>query len=153
MKRDIMERFNEKYVVNGETGCWEWTAYRNPNGYGRFYISSTNRNMTIHRFAYEVFKGPILPGQYVLHQCDNPICCNPDHLFLGTHQDNMQDMVNKGRATHGSNHYNSKLTEQQIVEIRILRSQGLSFQQIANQFNVHRVTIWKTLNGGWSHVK
>ena len=74
--------------------CWLWTGVTD-HGYGR--ISMQRKTLAAHRIAFEHFKGPIPDGLFVLHKCDNPPCCNPDHLFLGTHKDNMADCVAKGR--------------------------------------------------------
>lgn len=90
-----MDRFAEKYRVNAQTGCWEWTAERNRKGYGIFW---RNASMTgAHRASYELHVGPIPDGLHVLHRCDNPPCVNPAHLFLGTNQDNVDDRQRKGR--------------------------------------------------------
>lgn len=79
-----------------ETGCWEWTGGVNASGYGEMGIGKHGRSLT-HRAGYEAFVGPIPDGMCVLHRCDNPPCFNPDHLFLGTRQENNLDMVAKGR--------------------------------------------------------
>lgn len=91
--------------VNELTGCWEWGGQRDRGGYGRANFSSGTRNSTkffgVHRLSYEHYVGPINKGLHVLHKCDNRCCFNPEHLFLGTHQDNMNDMHKKGRGPKG----------------------------------------------------
>lgn len=99
-KRCAIERFNEKYIVNEENGCWEWTARLDQSGYGLLCYDGGMKGA--HRFSYKTYVGEIPEGIYVCHTCDNPKCVNPSHLFLGTQQDNMDDMYNKGRATRMS---------------------------------------------------
>lgn len=81
--------------------CWNWQAGKSKLGYGR--IGVRGRVAFAHRAAYEVLVGPIPNGMLCCHKCDNPSCCNPNHLFIGTHKDNSQDMVRKGRASGGPN--------------------------------------------------
>lgn len=90
-----------------ENGCWIWKAVKNYRGYG--HISFRNYPRRSHRVSYTVHKGEIPKGMLVLHKCDNPSCINPDHLFLGTHQDNMNDMKKKGRACSGKDSHLHKL--------------------------------------------
>lgn len=113
------QRFWAKTKENPITGCIEWTA-RKVGGYGHF--SSFGKKVYAHRYAMQVFVQPIPDGMQVLHKCDNPCCVNVDHLFLGTHADNMRDRAQKGRYNlpSGEQHYNAKLTEQQVAEIRQL---------------------------------
>lgn len=88
-----------------DQGCWQWTKNKDRLGYGRLKISLGTRLLfktsSAHRFAWELIVGEIPEGMCVLHKCDNRACCNPDHLFLGTQQDNMQDMHKKGRGPKG----------------------------------------------------
>ena len=97
----LMPRFWSKIQRGHPNECWPWTSPSQVRGYGRFWIGSrsdgTRRPVVASRFAYEAEVGPIPDGMQVLHRCDNPPCCNPRHLFLGTHRDNVEDMVAKGR--------------------------------------------------------
>ena len=77
--------------------CWEWTARRDKDDYGQFAISK-GKSAVAHRVAYSLSVGDIPDGMFVCHTCDNPPCCNPEHLWIGTNQDNMDDMVRKNRA-------------------------------------------------------
>ena len=92
-------------VVKDSNDCWNWQLSIDHGGYGRMKISTGSRQdfyfESAHRRAFEVLVGDIPNGLHVLHKCDNRKCCNPDHLFLGTHQDNMHDMQEKGRAGGG----------------------------------------------------
>lgn len=101
------------------SGCWLWTGSCNSSGYGHIGKQRSCSAGTVHRVMYEHFKGPI-NGLHVLHKCDTPACCNPDHLFLGTHADNMADKVAKGRVGNlrGSAVPTSKLTEMDVARIR-----------------------------------
>lgn len=123
--------------------CWEWIGAKYINGYGEFGIK--NKTCLAHRVSYALFIGNIPDGMFVCHRCDNHSCVNPSHLFLGTHQDNIQDMMNKDRQNRGERHGMHKLTEQKVYQIREKLEQGYSHQQIANMFGVSRKTI--------SHIK
>lgn len=80
------------------SGCWEWTGYRDRDGYGKVRVRAIrSAPIAAHRIAYERAKGPVPPGMFVCHACDNPPCCNPDHLWLGTNRENQNDAVAKGR--------------------------------------------------------
>ena len=92
----IEVRFNNKYEINQQNDCWEWQYSTNNIGYGMFRWAKGIMR-TAHRVSYEMFIGPIPKGMCVCHKCDNPKCVNPDHLWLGTVKQNMQDKVLKGR--------------------------------------------------------
>lgn len=97
----LLERFERKFSKAG--GCWEWTNYKNKKGYGQIMVSRGVYKLA-HRISYEFYIGDIPSGLFVCHKCDNPSCVNPEHLFIGTHDDNMLDMTKKGR------HHNKKKT-------------------------------------------
>ena len=110
------ERFWPK-VRKGD-GCWEWTGQLNHRGYGQ--VGGHRHRKATHRTAWELTHGPVPPGLFVLHHCDNPPCCRPDHLFVGTARDNVLDMYRKGRhpggwgAPHGEKNPNAVLTVEQV---------------------------------------
>ncbi len=116
--------------------CWIWTASKDTHGYGK-----TGRNIKTHRLSWEVNVGPIPPGLCVLHKCDNPPCCNPQHLFLGTKKDNSQDMSSKNR-----HRVPRKLTQFQVNEIRKLKG-TVPQHKIAIRFGVTQSCISRILSG------
>ncbi len=124
--------------------CWEWNRHVGTHGYGEIRI---NKKLYLsHRLVYELTYGSIPKGLFVLHHCDNRKCCNPVHLFLGTHSDNMKDMVKKGRYSKhcrsGEFNGNSKLTKLQVEEIRKLyQTKKYSQRQLGKIFNVDHSVI------------
>lgn len=150
-----MDRFWSKVDRRGDDECWPWLASvrRKDEGYGAFYLNG--RHQPASRVAYMLTYGDIPPGVVVCHRCDNPPCCNPAHLFLGTPQDNDADRVAKGRQARGSRNGYAKLTERQVWAIRQLRSIGAKPAWLAERFGVTPVYIWSLCTGhrgAWQHI-
>lgn len=137
INQSLIDRFNSKFKAGD--GCWVWTSYKNNRGYGKFGVK--NGCYYAHRISWQIKNGAIPKGMSVCHRCDNPPCVNPNHLFLGTMQDNLQDAASKGRTSAGSHRHNAKLTEAKVSEIILLKNQGLKQKDIALQFGVGEATI------------
>jgi hypothetical protein len=139
----LKKRFWEK--VNKTDKCWLWTGAVNIGGYGRIHVDG--QIVLAHRISYELHNGKIpqddsYHGICVLHTCDTPSCVNPNHLQLGTHRDNMQDMSKKKRGCHGEKAPWSKLTQKQVDEIRDIYKKGnIAMRPLAKQFCVSYTTI------------
>ena len=135
--------------------CWEWLASKGPNGYGQFTatVDGRLRNMRAHRLAY-IWAGNDLQADDILcHTCDNPSCVNPNHLFVGTHQDNMADKVEKDRQAKGEGIAVSILTEPQIHEIRRRFAFGESGPTIADDFGVTKQCVYAIAKRKtWRHI-
>ncbi len=110
------EAFEARTMWEPNSGCLIWTGCTDGFGYGKIKVNG--KMQPAHRFSYEQVNDYIPDGFFVLHKCDNPSCVNVDHLFLGTHQDNMDDMVAKDRQVTGEDHGNAKLTETDVIAIR-----------------------------------
>lgn len=134
---------HKKYRVNETTGCWVWTGPTNTYGYG--VIEYMRKPYLAHRLSYQKHKGLIVSGQCILHSCDNPRCVNPDHLREGTHAENMQDMVDRGRSIKGRQIPN--LGWDSAREIRMMYDTGeYTQQELADQFGVVHGTITDVIN-------
>jgi HNH endonuclease len=148
----LIERFWSK--VNKTDTCWLWTGGKNGAGYGLIILDNSKEgSMLAHRLSWEIHNEPISDGLCALHKCDNPSCVNPYHLFLGTHQDNSDDKVAKGRSPRGETHHHSSLTEDKVREIRRLANEGKTHQSIADMFSVKREAVSKIVRRErWKHV-
>ena len=143
------ECFNR--MVQKTDGCWKWQGAQDGHGYGQIRINCHTKR--VHRFSYELHRGPIPKGMDVCHSCDNRICVNPDHLFVGTRHDNMMDASMKRRTVFGDRQPASKLTDQKVSFARQLRLNGWTYAKIAERFNVSDATLWKAITGRtWQHV-
>lgn len=138
--------------VQKSDGCWHWTGCLKDTGYG--VLSLGAREISAHRFSYTIHKGEIPAGFNVCHTCDNRGCVNPDHLFLGTHADNVQDMVQKGRQRcnprRGEEHKRHKLTGAEVLEI--FESSGPA-DVVAQQYGVSATLVWNIRKKRtWKHL-
>ena len=132
--------WHENYSPEPNSGCWIWMgALNKENGYGVTW-QETPRRQRVHRLMYERVCGPIPEGLHVLHRCDMPLCVNPDHLFLGTHADNMKDAAAKKRFhdRRGEKAPNARLTPTQVAEIQASK---ISQRAIARQFGITQACV------------
>ena len=151
-RKTAKERFGE--MVRKTDTCWLWTGSCDRDGYGRFW--SNKFNVSAHRYSYQIHYGFIPDGLFVLHSCDTPACVNPDHLWLGTNQDNMDDMVNKGRCIRakGENSGNAKMTINQVRSIREKHKRKITYKELANEYGVTKQNIGAVVNRKtWRHVE
>lgn len=163
----IRDRFESKIHYCPTTGCWLWSDVLNGRGYG--HLTFNRKVYLAHRFSWELHRGPITDGLFVCHKCDVRSCVNPDHLFLGTCKDNLQDMGRKGRsamqsnpearrkvglAHQGERNTTSRLTTEQVLGILALRpTKRGDVAREARRLGVHSVTVSDVLNGRtWTHL-
>jgi len=151
-EQDIIDRFLSKTKIS-DAGCWEWTGALNL-GYGVFGLFGVAR--PAHRVSWGLFKGELPKELFICHKCDNRKCVNPDHLFLGTHQDNMDDMVRKGRTPNrvGSNNGFTKLTEREVRIIRAMRNvYKVPYKKIQSAYGLSLTGVRLIVTGQrWKHV-
>lgn len=139
--------------------CWLWTGKSMQGKYGKFYakVNGKPKYFSSSRAAFILHNGLPLdldPKVLVRHSCDNPPCCNPNHLLLGTPKQNSEDMVTRNRNHKGSTHRNSKLNEEQVFEIRRLHSQKTSQAELSRLFGVDSQTIFNIVHRhSWKHFK
>ena len=145
----MVSRFWDKVDFEGE--CREWQGLKNPAGYGR--VGFQYQSLLAHRVSWMMTNGPVPPGLFVLHACDNPGCVRPSHLFLGDDAANHKDMVDKGRSTRGEKNAQSKITIEIVREIRQRSANGETHHQIAERYGVSRHHVTNILNRRrWAHV-
>jgi hypothetical protein len=150
--------------INLDTGCWLWTGALSTHGYGRLKIE--RRVVLVHRLAAHLWLGlDLTSGDIACHNCpggDNPACFNPAHLFVGSAKDNAQDTKAKGRlvlpdpnsSPRGQAHCNAKLTDREVVELRRLRSDGWTWQALAERFGITVGTAHMAGTGRtWKHLE
>ncbi len=160
--KDLMRFWEKVEKLGTEAGCWLWTSAIHDRGYGMFGMKG--RAVRVHRIMWEITFGPIPEGIWVLHRCDTRCCCNPSHLFLGTNQDNVDDMMRKGRhrspdpkmhsdilrekAARGENHRDAKFTEEEVKAIVArYRQGGISQRALGQIHGADHTTIGDMIRG------
>jgi len=152
VRKELLCRIN----IVGE--CWEYIGQIDHNGYGRktFGQGLEKRKRPVNQIAYILWKGEISEGKFICHTCDNRKCFNPDHLWVGTCKENLDDMRKKGRANRpkGEDHHDSKLTEKDVIEIRKLRKMERTLVELGKIYKVNPKTIESICKfKKWKHVK
>lgn len=142
--------FDGPEIIPGSP-CWIWNGAKGSSKYGEFW--NGYNTIGAHVFSWILKNGEKLSSLSVLHKCDNTICVNYDHLFLGTIKENMDDRDNKGRQAKGQKHGRSKITEEDVIMIRKQYLAGFNVNELANLFPIGASQIGKIINGGyWKHV-
>lgn len=149
-------------VLRAPSGCIEWTGKPSAYGYGRVAYGRGSLDYA-HRVSWMIHRGPIPAGVCVLHHCDNRLCVNPEHLFLGDRADNARDMASKGRQffqrhperiPKGAEHPLSRLTEAAILDIRRRRAEGCPLSVLARTYRVSASTVSRiALGKAWAHIR
>ena len=159
-----ISRFNAKFTAGSQNECWPWKGTVASNGYGLFSFSGrANGNVGAHRISWLLAQdsahASIGRGTDICHKCDNRICVNPNHLFQGTHRDNMFDAFYKGilkpfQPMHGEQNPRATLTAHSVKEIRALASAGMKQRDIASKFGVRQAAVWNVIHKRtWAHVE
>lgn len=148
------KRFLNRILLANKRSCWEWQGARTDDGYGVFPVQGIV--ILAHRLAF-ILHYKRDPGKLlVLHECDNPACVNPRHLFVGTSEDNNEDRHKKGRSkgAKGESNIHAKLTEKKVREIKRKLARGIQKRQLARRYKVSQSTIGKIEHGRiWKHVR
>lgn len=139
------KKFWRRVVKNSNNKCWGWK--RSTDKFGYAHIEVDRLEKYAHRISWEIHFGEIPEGMFVCHTCDNPSCTNPNHLFLGTYNDNIQDMIKKGRNSRGEKRYNAKLTEKQVLKIRSLGNNSSKLhREIAEIYGISQSRVTEIIN-------
>ena len=152
----VKERFMAKVdTTSSPIGCWIWNASTRSNGYGKFRVKGMYWGA--HRFSFFMFIGPVPHDLFVCHSCDNKSCVNPDHLWLGSNKDNLDDAVRKGlhgkNLKRGETQHASIFTDADVLIMRRLANKNFTHGQIADLFDVERRCVSKVISRTtWKHV-
>lgn len=159
-KIPVSIRFWSKVDKKSNDECWEWKAVRDKNGYGTFkldYRNGKHIKIRAHRLSWIIANGDIPRGMFICHKCDNTGCVNPNHLFLGSPKQNMDDMRTKDRQYFpgGENHYASKINDIKALEILNDFSKNRTpVSQMEIKHGVSKATIWGIIKRRtWKHIK
>lgn len=152
-RKTLKDRFENGFLKQND-GCWVWIRHRDNWGYGQIWARNTM--IRTHRISWILYRGEIPSNKLVLHHCDNPPCVNPDHLYIGTNQDNTNDKLLRGREAkvRGEKNGNSKLTENDVIKIREWLDCGESDVSISQMFCVNRSLIrYIRIGKSWAWLK
>lgn len=149
-KRFGKDRFTQEFIQErievSDSGCWEWKGAKHRQGYGS--IRARGKTMLAHRLSWEIWNGEIQEGMCVCHSCDNPVCVNPEHLFLGTQKENMKDCKSKKRMHRNiAKTRRCKLSYDNVLEIKKLFEKGLSRKELMSKYQVSPTCIAKIVTG------
>jgi len=136
-------RFIGSFIKKSDKECWPWIEAVS-HGYGA--MCWEGKRYSSSRYSYEHYIGPISKGMNVCHACDNPLCVNPNHLFLGTHKDNMDDKIYKKRHNHGNTHGMNKINSSIVSIIRLKIESGITGRAIAREYGLTESCISKIKN-------
>lgn len=162
-RKTVEQRFWEKVDKSGPNGCWNWTASTVFFGYGEIGIGGKKKKRA-HRLSWELHNGKIPADRWVLHKCNNPACVNPDHLYLGTPKDNMQDKKRAGRqnlwgrkvpGVQGEKNHNAQLTEAKVRQLREeYKKEGVTFSDLERKYGFNHETIRRAVIGQtWKYIE
>lgn len=150
MADTLESKFNRSFRVT--PSCWIWLGNIDSKGYARILLNGAQYRAS--RFSYNLYIGTVPSRLLVRHRCDNPKCVNPEHLLLGTPQDNSNDMVSRDRQSRGDSHPKSKVNEKDVLEIRQLPKYGLPLRTIANMYGITISTAGRIINKKtWAHIR
>ena len=145
-----LDRLHRLSIPVSESGCWIWVASSDRNGYGKVKVNK--QNLRAHRWSWELHNGTIPDDMQVLHRCDVPSCVNPEHLFIGTNQDNVDDRESKGRSYKLPIHRTNKVSESDVLEIRRLKG-TVRVVDLASRYGLHYSQISRIQNRRyWKHI-
>jgi hypothetical protein len=142
------QRFWLKVDKRGPDECWPWTSSKHESGHGEFFVSKERGKAPSHSYALELATGEKCPaGKECCHHCDNPPCCNPEHLYFGTRMQNVHDAISRRRHSHGSRHRGARLTEADVVAIRTRFAAGETQPSLSAEFGISSGHISHIVNG------
>jgi hypothetical protein len=151
-RHPVLQRFWSRVKKEPGSHCWMWTGDPGVDGYGRIWV--VTRSVLAHRYSWILHYGNIPKGKWVLHKCDTVGCVRPDHLFLGTPRDNIEDMLKKGRSLRGERHNLAKLNESQVIRVlQWKQGEGQSLRELAQELGVGLGCLGLIRSGiTWKHL-
>lgn len=152
-RKTVEERFRAKFIQRGPDECWEWTG-ANKGGYGQFFVSPQRRNVPAQAFAVELATGVRCPpGREGCHTCDHPPCVNPAHVYYGTRQQNVDDMIERSRIPVGEQRHNARFTAEQVLDMRVRFAAGENGASICKEYGISGGRLSNIVNGKeWARV-